>query len=71
MKLHTSLLETIFVYTLALSMPIFKKKSLRGFLKKMPKLFIVVTLYTKKVPFCQSDLVTVSLSVLLYSTLVF
>ena len=47
MKLHTFLhmLGTFFVYTLALSMPIFKKKSLlRRFLEKSSKLFIVVTL---------------------------
>ena len=41
-KLHTSMLGTFFVYTFALSMPIFKKKSLRRFLEKSSKLFIVV-----------------------------
>ena len=35
---------TFFVYTLELSMPIFKKKSLRGFPEKGSKLFIVETL---------------------------
>ena len=34
---------TFFVYTLALSMAILKKKSLLRFLDKMPFLFIVVT----------------------------
>ena len=42
MKLHSSMLGTFFVYTLALSMPILKKKPPRRFLEKMPKLFIVV-----------------------------
>ena len=32
-----------FLYSLAISMPIFKKKYLRRFLDKIPKLFIVVT----------------------------
>ena len=49
MKLHSSMLGTFFVYTLTLSMPIFKKKSPRRFLEKMPKLFIVVTLLQWKV----------------------
>ena len=40
---HTSMLDTFCVYTLALSMPISKKKSLQRFLEKTPKLFIVVT----------------------------
>ena len=43
MKLHTSMLGTFFIYTLALSMPISKKKSSRRFLEKMPKLILVVT----------------------------
>ena len=34
-----------FLYTLALSMPIFKKKSRRRFLEKMPKLCIILVLY--------------------------
>ena len=44
MKSHTSMLRTFFVYTLALSMPIFKKKSPLKRLGKSSKLFIVVTL---------------------------
>ena len=47
MKSHTSMLGTSFVYTLALSMPIFKKKPLRKFLEKSSKLFIVVTFFLK------------------------
>ena len=47
MRLHTSILGSFFVNTLALSMPIFKKKSLRMILDKMPKLFIEVTLLFK------------------------
>ena len=35
---------TFFVYTLALSMPIFKKKPSQRFLEKMSKLFIVTTM---------------------------
>ena len=42
-KLHTSMLGTFFVYTLAQSMPIFKKKSSRIFLGESSKLCIVVT----------------------------
>ena len=34
MKLHSSMLGTFFVYTLTLSMPILKKKSLQRFLEK-------------------------------------
>ena len=49
MKLHTSMLGTFFAYTLALSMPIFKKKSLRIFLGECFKLCIVVTLRQYKV----------------------
>ena len=41
---HTSMLGTFFVYTLALCMPIFKKKSPLKRLGKNCKLFIVVTL---------------------------
>ena len=41
MKLHTSMLGTFFVYTLGLSMPIFKKKSLRRFLGKSSKLWVL------------------------------
>ena len=44
MKSHTYMLRTFFVYTLALSMPIFKKKSPLKRLGKSSKLFIVVTL---------------------------
>ena len=47
MKLHTSMLGTFFVYTLALSMPLFKKKSTQRFMEKMTKLFIVVSNVTK------------------------
>ena len=36
MKLHTSMLGMFFVYTLGLSMPIFKKKSSQRFLGKVP-----------------------------------
>ena len=43
-KLHTSILGTFLVYTLAQSMPIFKKKSSQRFLVETFKLFIVVTL---------------------------
>ena len=43
MKSHTSMLETFFVYTMALWLPIFKKKSSRRFLEKTPKLFIDIT----------------------------
>ena len=42
MNSHTSMLRTFFVYTLALSMPIFKKKSPLKRLRKSSKLFIVV-----------------------------
>ena len=46
---HTSMLGMFFVYILATSMLIFKKKSLRKFLGKSSKLFIVVTLqYNEK-----------------------
>ena len=38
MKLHSSILGSFFVYTMALSMSIFKKKSLRRFSEKLPKL---------------------------------
>ena len=48
MKLHTSLLGTYFVYTLAKSRPIFKKKSLLRFLEKSHKLFIEVNVTTMK-----------------------
>ena len=41
MKLHTSMLGTFFVYTLGLSMPIFKKKSSRRFLGKSSKLWVL------------------------------
>ena len=41
MKLHTSMLGTFFVYTLGLSMLIFKKKSLRRFLGKSSKLWVL------------------------------
>ena len=41
MKLHTSMLGTFFVYTLGLSMPIFKKKSSRRFLGKSSKLCVL------------------------------
>ena len=41
MKSHTSMLGTFFVYTLGLSMPIFKKKSLRRFLGKSSKLWVL------------------------------
>ena len=44
MKSHTFMLGTFFVYTLALCMPIFKKKSPLKRLGKSYKLFIVVTL---------------------------
>ena len=37
----TSMLKTFFVYTLGLSMPIFKKKSLRRFLVKSSKLWVL------------------------------
>ena len=40
MKLHSSMLGTFFVYTLALSMPIFEKKSSRIFLREISKLCI-------------------------------
>ena len=40
-KLHTSMLGTFFVYTLAQSIPIFNKKSLRIFLGERIKLCIV------------------------------
>ena len=40
-KLHTSMLGTFFVYTLGLSMPIFKKKSLQRFLGKSSKLWVL------------------------------
>ena len=44
MKVHSSMFVTFFVYTLTLSMPIFKKKSPWRFLEKVwPKLFIVLT----------------------------
>ena len=43
MKLHSSMLGTFFVYTLALSMPIFKKKSSLKRLGESSKLFIVIT----------------------------
>ena len=49
MKSYTSLLGTFFVYTLALCMPIFKKKSSLKRLGKSCKLFIVVTLLQWKV----------------------
>ena len=42
-KLHTSMLGTFFVYTLAQSIPIFKKKSSQIFLGESCKLCIVVT----------------------------
>ena len=41
MKLHTSMLGAFFVYTLGLSMPIFKKKSPRRFLGKCSKLCVL------------------------------
>ena len=41
MKFHTSMLGTFFVYTLGLSMPIFKKKSSRRFLGKSSKLCVL------------------------------
>ena len=41
MKLHTSKLGTFFVYTLGLSMLIFKKKSSRRFLGKSSKLWVL------------------------------
>ena len=41
MKLHTSMLGTFFVYTLGLSMPIFKKKSSWRFLGKSSKLWVL------------------------------
>ena len=41
MKLHSSTLGASFVYTLALIMTIFNKKSLQGFLEKSSKHFIV------------------------------
>ena len=55
MKLHSSMLGNFFVYTLTLSMPIFKKKSSRRFLEKIPKIslkigILSVKVYTKKVP---------------------
>ena len=50
MKSHTSMLRTFFVYTLALCMPIFKKKSPLKPLGKSYKLFIVVTLLAYKEP---------------------
>ena len=40
-KLHTSMLGKFFVYTLELSMPIFKKKSSRRFLGKSFKLWVL------------------------------
>ena len=49
MKSHTSMLGTFFVYTLALCMPIFKKKSPLKRLGKSYKLFIVVTSPIKQV----------------------
>ena len=49
MKSHTSMLRTFFVYSLALCMLIFKKKSSRRFMEKTPQLFIVVTLLQWKV----------------------
>ena len=41
MKLHTSKLGTFLVYTLGLSMPIFKKKSPRRFLGNCSKLWVL------------------------------
>ena len=49
MKSHTSMLGTFFVYTLALCMPVFKKKSHLKRLGKSYKLFIEVTLQQWKV----------------------
>ena len=43
-KLHTSMLGTFFVYTLAQNMPIFKKKSSFRFLGKSFNFFILVKL---------------------------
>ena len=48
-KSHTSMLETFFVYTLALCMPSFKKKYPLKRLEKSYKLFVVVTLQQWKV----------------------
>ena len=44
MKSHTSMLGMFFINTLAICMPISKKKSLQRFLEKTPKFFIVVRL---------------------------
>ena len=41
MKIHTSKLGTFLVYTLGLSMPIFKKKSPRRFLGNCSKLWVL------------------------------